>query len=140
MPARKRTRVVVDVNVLVSALIKADRAFLHQLFNKQRYAVLISGTLLEEFERVTDRTRMRKHFTSDEAARALQRIRGLGEQVKAEPPFVKMARDEKDDYLLALAKAGKADVLITGDKDLLVLKKYGKTRILKPAAFRKEFL
>jgi hypothetical protein len=53
---------------------------------------------------------------------------------------VKITRDEKDDYLLALAKKGKADILITGDDDLLVLKKHGKTRILKPAAFRKEFL
>ncbi len=37
MPARKRTRVVVDVKVLVSALISADRSFLQELFNKQRY-------------------------------------------------------------------------------------------------------
>jgi putative PIN family toxin of toxin-antitoxin system len=83
MPARKRTRVVVDVNVLVSALINADRSFLQELFNKQRHVVLVSGTLLEEFERVSERTRMRKHFSSDEAARALRRIRGLGEQVNA---------------------------------------------------------
>lgn len=51
-----------------------------------------------------------------------------------------ICRDPKDDYLLALAKAAKADLLITGDEDLLVLKKYGKARILKPAAFKKEFL
>lgn len=140
MPARKRTRVVVDVNVLVSALINADRAFLRQVFNKQRHTMLISATLLEEFERVTERTRMRRHFTSEESARALRRMRALSEHVKADPPFVKVSRDEKDDYLLALAKAGKSDLLITGDDDLLVLKKHGKTRILKPAAFRKEFL
>ena len=33
-----------------------------------------------------------------------------------------------------------ADLLITGDEDLLVLKKYGKTRILKPSVFKREFL
>jgi putative PIN family toxin of toxin-antitoxin system len=107
MPARKRTRVVVDVNVLISALIKADHIFLQQLFNKQRYTVLVSDTLLEEFERVSGRARLRKHFTSEGATRALHRIRGLSEYVKANPPFTKICRDEKDDYLLALAKGSK---------------------------------
>jgi putative PIN family toxin of toxin-antitoxin system len=140
MPARKRTRVVVDVNVLVAALISADQAFVQLLFNKQRLTVLVSDTLFEEFERVTARSRLRKYFTSVEAARALRRIHGLSEHVDADPPFAKVCRDEKDDYLLALARTGKADLLITGDEDLLVLKKYGKARIVKPAAFRKEFL
>jgi uncharacterized protein len=140
MPARKRTRVVVDVNVLISALIKADHISLQQLFNKQRYTVLVSDTLLEEFERVSGRARLRKHFTTEGATRALHRIRGLSEYVKADPPFTKICRDEKDDYLLALAKAAKADLLITGDADLLVLEKYGRTRIIKPAVFKREFL
>mgnify|MGYP003393236753 CR=1 FL=1 len=51
-----------------------------------------------------------------------------------------ISRDPDDDYLLALAKAGKANVLITGDDDLLVLKKHGRTRILNARNFAKEFL
>lgn len=35
MPARKRTRIVIDVNVLVSALINSDEVFLRAIFNKQ---------------------------------------------------------------------------------------------------------
>ena len=42
---------------------------------------------------------------------------------------VKICRDYKDDFLLALVKDGKADYLLSGDKDLLDLKKYGKTQI-----------
>ena len=38
-------------------------------------------------------------------------------------------RDNKDNFLLALAKDGKADYLLTGDKDLLELKSFGKTKI-----------
>lgn len=48
--------------------------------------------------------------------------------------------DPKDDYLLALAKAAKADLLITGDTDMLGLEKYGGTRIIKPDVFKREFL
>ena len=43
--------------------------------------------------------------------------------------IVTVCRDSKDNFLLALAKDGQADYLLTGDKDLLELKKFGKTRI-----------
>jgi predicted nucleic acid-binding protein len=43
---------------------------------------------------------------------------------------IKACRDPKDDFLLSLAVDGKATHLITGDKDLLILKKFGKTKIL----------
>jgi putative PIN family toxin of toxin-antitoxin system len=43
---------------------------------------------------------------------------------------ITLCRDPKDNFLLALAKDGKATHLITGDKDLLVLNKIGKTKIL----------
>jgi putative PIN family toxin of toxin-antitoxin system len=43
---------------------------------------------------------------------------------------IRVCRDPKDNFLLSLAKDGKASHLITGDHDLLVLKKTGKTRIL----------
>ena len=135
MPARKRTRVVIGVNVLVSELISAETGFVRNLFNKQKYTVLISDTLLDEFQRVTERLRMRKYFTKEDAARAQRRLMGLSEHVDANPPFPAICRDAKDDYLLALAKAGKADILITGDKDLLILKRHGKTAITNPLAF-----
>ena len=42
---------------------------------------------------------------------------------------VSVCRNTEDDFLLALAKDGKADYLITGDRDLLILEKFGKTKI-----------
>jgi hypothetical protein len=39
-------------------------------------------------------------------------------------------RDPKDDKFLALAASGKADYIVTGDQDLLVLQLYMKTRII----------
>ena len=49
--------------------------------------------------------------------------------------IVTICRDSKDNFLLALAKDGKADYLLTGDKDLLELKKFGKTKIEKITTF-----
>lgn len=49
--------------------------------------------------------------------------------------LVEASRDIKDNYLLAMCKDGHADRLITGDPDLLVLKKFGKTTILTMKGF-----
>jgi hypothetical protein len=46
-----------------------------------------------------------------------------------------VSRDPHDDVYLTCARAGDADVLITGDQDLLVLQVHGRTRILTPAQF-----
>jgi uncharacterized protein len=49
-------------------------------------------------------------------------------------PSGPVAPDPKDSYLLALAEAGQADFLVTGDKELLFLKHHQSTRIITPAA------
>jgi len=52
--------------------------------------------------------------------------------------MIKICRDPKDNFLLALAKDGKADILLTGDKDLLEIKKFGKTKIKSITGFLEE--
>ena len=49
--------------------------------------------------------------------------------------IITICRDLNDNFLLALAKDGKADYLLTGDKDLLDLKKFGKTKIKTVTSF-----
>jgi uncharacterized protein len=49
---------------------------------------------------------------------------------------VQICRDDKDNFLLNLAVDGKADFLITGDKDLLVLEKINKTKIITIKNFK----
>lgn len=51
--------------------------------------------------------------------------------------IVTACRDPKDNFLLALAKDGKADYLLTGDGDLLELIKFGKTKIVTISSFLK---
>jgi hypothetical protein len=49
-------------------------------------------------------------------------------------PSSPIAPDPKDSYLLAMAEAGQADFLVTGDKELLSLRRHKSTRIITPAA------
>ena len=49
---------------------------------------------------------------------------------------IEVCRDPKDNMLLEAAVAGgKADYLVTGDEDLLILKTFGETKIVTPAKF-----
>jgi predicted nucleic acid-binding protein len=50
-----------------------------------------------------------------------------------------ISRDADDDYLLALSKRVRANYLVTGDKDLLVLKQHGRTQIVTFATFLEIF-
>ena len=51
------------------------------------------------------------------------------------PKKVTICRDQTDNQILDLCLFGEADVLVTGDKDLLALKEFGKTKIVKPREF-----
>ncbi len=48
---------------------------------------------------------------------------------------INVCRDKKDNFLLELAETANANLLITGDKDLLVLKTWKNTLIMSPANF-----
>ena len=52
---------------------------------------------------------------------------------------VNICRDPKDNFLLALSIDGNANFLITGDKDLLDLKKFGETKIISIAEFLQDY-
>jgi len=105
-----------------------------------RFRVFTSTEQLAELLDVVERPKFRKYFTLNEARSFFADYCLITESVVLQFPLPKVCRDPKDDYLLALAKTAKVDLLISGDEDLLVLKKYGKARILKPIAFMKEFL
>ena len=69
------------------------------------------------------------------AGRLVNQIKKLAEDV-GQLPRVKRSRDPGDDFLLALAEAGKADYLVSGDKSgLLVLASHKSTRIITAREF-----
>lgn len=137
---RARQRLVVDTNVLISWLIGRQLGGLDALILDDRFQLFFSTRALAELAEVTSRPKMRKYFTLARAEESIVRLGRVAKVLKHEPKVVPICRDGKDDFLLALAKAAKADLLVTGDEDLLVLKKYGRTRILTPATFVKEYL
>lgn len=84
--------------------------------------------MLDEFLEVADRPKFKRYFSSDDLVDVLKQISIHAELVNV-TSIVTYCRDAKDNFLLSLAKDGNATHLITGDKDLLVLKKFNNTVI-----------
>ena len=125
-------RVILDTNVLLSALIRVDskpyklvRAWLDGRFE------LVSGEAqLEELRRVSRYEQVRRYFGPAEIGWLINRIRERAFLVRRLPK-VDVADDPGDNYLLAMAAGGDAEYLVTGDKsDLLPLKQHGRTQLV----------
>jgi putative PIN family toxin of toxin-antitoxin system len=131
-------RVVVDTNILVRAVIRPQGTVGPVLLRLRDgdYTLLDSRPLLEELMDVLNRPRIREKYRLTN--QDIQTVAGLvllrGEEVTP-MERITACRDPKDDKFLEVAVAGKADVIVSGDKDLLVLHPYAGIPIVPPNAF-----
>jgi uncharacterized protein len=130
-------RVVIDVNILISALFSQaslpGQVVAHWLDG--RYELLAHDAWLTEFKIVIERPAIRKRLVKHETGYLINRI-NVDATWLGRIAVVERSPDPKDNYLLAMAQTGRADYLITGDKaDLLSLGHFGPTRILAARAF-----
>jgi uncharacterized protein len=125
-------RLVVDTNILISALLveASLSADLIVLWRQGRFDLLTSAEQLDELMRVTRYPRIRERLAPALAGRLINELRDIAVVLK-NLPTVSICQDPYDDYLLAMAVAGAADFLVTGDKrDLLGLKLHEGTKIV----------
>jgi putative PIN family toxin of toxin-antitoxin system len=119
----RRPRVVVDTNLVLSALVFAQGrlTFLRQAWQDQRIQQLVSKVTATELVRVLAYPKFR--LTPEHQQELLGDYLPWCEVVRIpdSPPATPVCRDRFDVPFLQLAVAGKADFLITGDGDLLSL-------------------
>ena len=123
--------VVVDTNVIVAALVANGlcREVLHRAIRLR--LLVTSDALLAELE-----TTLRDKFELTPSASAfLDLFRASTRVVRPHALPAPVCRDSTDDVVLATAVAASADLIVTGDNDLLVLKWYARIRIPSPRAF-----
>jgi len=115
-------RVVLDVNVLVSTLLSRAGApgRLLALWLEGAFELVVSEELLAELGRALAYPKLREHISPEDAADFIALLRSTASMVAGAERPDPISRDPGDDYLLALAKAS-ASVLVSGDRDLLVL-------------------
>lgn len=129
-------RAVLDANVFVSAAINrgASHRIVQAWLQRQAFELVISEGLLAEFDDVLRRPRIAKLISPEDAAAFSMSIRTLADLVDDPSDVQAETRDPDDDYLIALARANDAEVIVTGDLDLLEWK--GSTpRTVPPAEF-----
>lgn len=128
-------RVILDTNVLVSGLISPGGipARLVEAWLDKRFVLVSHPLQLDEAREVSRREKIRALIRPAEAGRLVNQIALVAEMPDVLPD-VRRSRDPRDDFLLALCEAGRADWLATGDKaDLLALQNHGHTRIVTAA-------
>ena len=90
---------------------------------------MVSEELFNDLESAIRKPYPAKKIVRSEYEKFVSDLRSIAEFVEVHS-IVEICRDPKDNFLLALAKDGNADYLITGDKDLTVLKEFEKTKIV----------
>ncbi len=138
MQLPRRPRLVVDTNIWVSHLLTGSFHGLEAVVRSGRVVLLVSTSSMDELKEVLERPRIKKNFHPELVKAFLISMAQAATHVTVRSKVME-CRDPKDNYLLALAKDGRADLLITGDKDLLVLEAFAGTKIISPASFLRTF-
>lgn len=129
-------RAVIDTNVLLSALLwgGAPHAILEHARNGT-ITLISSPALLAELARVMERPKFDVIFLRTNTSRphTLAEVRQLVEVIDPPPLPQPVCRDKDDDVVLALALAAQADMIISGDDDLLSINPFQGIPILAPA-------
>ncbi|MCA9859251.1 MAG: putative toxin-antitoxin system toxin component, PIN family [Thermomicrobiales bacterium] len=119
-------RALIDTNVLFSALLAVARpsAPIAELVNcaiRNEYSMLVPEEVLGELLDVWERKQSFHPAISDEQARRfVQLLRNIAEIIRpSADPIPRVFRDRGDDFLLTACVMGRADYLVTGDRDIL---------------------
>ena len=126
--------VVLDTNVLISALISREGTPGHLLSAVKRTDLtLVTSTYqLEELREVLGRDRLKPYIRPEEARDLHYNLESVGIPVIG-PRKVDLSHDPEDNPVLATAIAGRADLIVSGDKnDMLVLGRAGDIPIITP--------
>ena len=130
-------RVVVDTNVLISALLKADSgpARIVTLWQAGELALVVSPETIDEVTRVLGYGKIRRRVSTSEAERFVALLRSATLLMNSVEGVSVVQDDPDDDKFLALAIAGGAEYIISGDKHLLRIGVYQNIQIMIPANF-----
>ncbi len=124
-------RVVFDTNVFIAAFVSDGVcARLLRRARRREFELFICQIVLHEF---SSKLKVKFHCTTNEIEQACLLISETAIAVLAESTLqTPVCRDLDDDLILACSETADAEYLVTGDKDLLVLERYGRSKILSP--------
>ncbi len=125
-------KLLFDTNVLIAALISQgfchellEHCFIeHDLYTSEFILSELKEKLIEKFK-----------FSTELADEAVDLFAGRMKIVQSDALQIAICKDPDDDNIIAAALTASCDCIITGDKDLLVIRQYESTQILTPREF-----
>ena len=129
-------RIILDCNIWISFLLRHQTELMYTILTDKSTDVIVCRELLEEIKDVAGREKIRKYTQPSEVASLLDLIDGFAVYAEIHQAARSPIRDAKDLYLLSLAEMVEADYLVSGDKDLLVLRNHGDTKMISLADFK----
>lgn len=124
--------IVLDTNVLVSGSIvpRGNPAFILDSWRNGKIQIVTSFEILAEFQRVM----LEKfHAPQHEVEMLNAFFIWKGKLIEPKQKFDIIKEDPSDNKFLEVAVEGKADYIVSGDKDLLRLKSFMGIQIISPA-------
>jgi len=125
-------KILFDTNVLIAAFVAhgaSNEVFEHCLIE---HTVCVSSWILDEFRETLLHKFRCSQVNVDKVVKFVRDNSQVVEQARVDGPI---CRDPHDDQILAAAWGGNVDCILSGDKDLLVIKEFQGIPILKPAHF-----
>ncbi len=134
---RRRERIVVDTNCLVSRLLLAD-SIPGRAVRKAVDAsiLLVSEATMEELADVLGRSQFDRYVSIEDRKQFLRLLGRVAEFVPIIYP-VRECRDRDDDRFLEVALNGRANLILSGERDLLSLHPWRNVAILSPKDYLK---
>jgi uncharacterized protein len=131
----KIDRLVIDTNVLVSAVVLIGSVPRRTVTKARRQGVLLfSEATMIELAQVLSRHKFDHYVSIEERMLFLAELGSAAEFVPI-IQLVRECRDSKDDKFLEVALNGRADVIVTGDADLLRMHPWREVEIRSPAEY-----
>jgi len=132
-------RVVIDTNIWISFLIGKALGGLSEAIIAERITILFSEELFAELIEVLQRPKFKKYFSSTAIEELIILLYDKVDWIEITRHF-EDCRDKKDNFLLDLSVSGRADYLVSGDEDLLILNPFHSVKIVSYRTFQDAFL
>lgn len=132
-------RAVLDANVYVSALVKPEGPpgqILDRFVRLAAFELVLSPAIADEVLATLGRAKLRRYFQPGVTPAAwFARVAEAALAVSGDRRIPRVCRDPDDDKYLAAAVEAKAEYLVSGDEDLLILGTYEGAAIVRPRTF-----
>lgn len=130
---------VIDTNVIISAILFSNSLPAKAInLAKQLGIIILSEVIFEEIQNTLSRDKFNRYLSFENRRKLLNKLL-LDSELIIITEQIFVCRDYKDNKFLELAVSGKADFIITGDNDLLVLNPFRNIQIITVNEFFNRF-